>query len=938
LTNRTPARPAGSNQRKPNQSYASRTIISLAIGSMFGLPAMAQVVPPDAATTKTETAKPKVETATAKADSVTDLKQVVVTGIRASLMQAQDLKRNSGLIVDSIVADDIGKLPDANVAEALQRITGVQVSRDQGEGAQVQIRGLSQVETLLNGREIFTAGKERGLSFQDVPSELLSGADVYKTSSSDLLEGGIGGVIDLRTRHPFDFTADKEAATFKVTDADYARKQKADGSVLLSDRWKVGGGDFGALLSISYQDRDFRADSQEFGPPSQTADGKGVYAPIGVYSQYELGERKRTGVSTALQYRPSKDLEFYLDGNYSNLQTRNGNYGLYVSPYYANPINFPITVVNPYTGLGQPGTAYFGALYPNGTLTAPNNVLQKGTFWGASMSTTGAINDTDTEITQLAVGAKWHGGDWKVRTDLAATRSHYSNVYNSASLGDYVNGASVTYDTSTSVPSAYPSAPTGVNLTSSTGYYAGNAVYFRQVNEARETAWRIDADDAIGGKFWSTLHTGLRLSNRTATSTETDTLDNGYQTSGTGAIGGTSAAFASQVGVIPYSNLLSAAGSGNFPTQWLSVTNLNWLRNAQVSRSAMGLTVPALDPAQTFNDYEDSAALYGRGDFETEWLGKVVSGNVGLRYVNIRDQRNFNAAIANGVTQPEQLDTTQNELLPSLSLRMDITDRVVGRFSASKSMTLPDFMQMIPSLTLNANDKTGYQGNPNLSPITSRNVDAALEYYLSKSDYVFGTTFYKLVDGFVQTGTTAYSYNGAIYNVQTPVNGPQGTIKGLELGYQGFFTSLPGMLRGLGLQANFTYVDSSAPGVLTGQKTQLENLSRDSYNLIGMYDLGDLSARLAYSYRGKYLAGSQNYYTVTSSTAMPVIYQTPVYMQGYGLLDAYFSYAVGKHVKLAFEGNNLLRTVRQSYYGVTGLPLGTYVDDRRYGLSLHVEM
>jgi TonB-dependent receptor len=905
---------------------------------MFGLPAMAQVIPPDAAPTKTETVTPKAETATAKADSVTDLKQVVVTGIRASLMQAQDLKRNSGLIVDSIVADDIGKLPDANVAEALQRITGVQVSRDQGEGSQVQVRGLSQVETLLNGREIFTAGKERGLSFQDIPSELLSGADVYKTSSSDLLEGGIGGVIDLRTRHPFDFTADKEAATFKVTDADYARKQKADGSVLLSDRWKVGGGDFGALLSISYQDRDFRADSQEFGPPSQTADGKGVYAPIGAYSQYELGERTRTGVSTALQYRPSKDLEFYLDGNYSNLKTRNGDYGLYVSPYYANPINFPITVVNPYTGLGQPGTAYFGALYPNGTLTAPNNVLQKGTFWGASMSTTGDINDTDTEITQLAVGAKWHGGDWKVRTDLAATRSHYSNVYNSASLGDYVNGASVSYDTSTSVPSVYPSAPTGVNLTSSTGYYAGNAVYFRQVNEARETAWRIDADDAIGGKFWSTLHTGLRLSNRTATSSETDTLDNGYQTSGTGAIGGTSTAFASQIGVIPYNNLLSAAGSGNFPTQWLSISNLGWLRNSQVSRSAMGLTVPALDPAQTFNDYEDSAALYGRGDFETEWLGKVVSGNVGLRYVNIRDQRNFNAAIANGVTEPQQLDTTQNELLPSLSLRMDITDRLVGRFSASKSMTLPDFMQMIPSLTLNANDKTGYQGNPNLSPITSRNVDAALEYYLSKSDYVFGTTFYKLVDGFVQTGTTAYSYNGSIYNVQTPVNGPQGTIKGLELGYQGFFTSLPGLLRGLGLQANFTYVDSSAPGVLTGQKTQLENLSRDSYNLIGMYDLGDLSARLAYSYRGKYLAGSQNYYTVTSSTAMPVIYQTPVYMQGYGLLDAYFSYAVGKHVKLAFEGNNLLRTVRQSYYGVTGLPLGTYVDDRRYGLSLHVEM
>ena len=941
MNNQPPVRLAGNNPRKPNQNFtyqsnASRTIISLAISSLFGLPAMAQVAPPDAASTKTETVTTKADTA--KPDSVTDLQQVVVTGIRASLMQAQDIKRNSGLIVDSIVADDIGKLPDANVAEALQRITGVQVSRDQGEGSQVQVRGLSQVETLLNGREIFTAGKERGLSFQDIPSELLSGADVYKTSSADMLEGGIGGVIDLRTRHPLDFTGDKEAATFKVTDADYARKQKADGSLLLSDRWKIGGGDFGALLSVAYQDRDYRADEMELGLPSQTADGKGIYAPTGAYSQYELGERIRTGITTALQWRPTKDLEFYLDGDYSNLKTRTDDYGLYVSPYYANPINFPVTVINPYTGVGQAGTAYFGALYPNGTLTTSNNVLQKGTFWGADMSTSGAVSDTETEIGQLAVGAKWRNGDWKVRTDLAATRSRYSSIYNSAGLGDYVNGASVSYDTTTSVPSAYPTAPGGVNLASSSGYYAGNAVYFKQVNDARETAWRIDADDTIGGKFWTTAHAGLRLSDRTATSTEIDALDNSYQSSGTGAIGGTSTAYASQLGVIPYSNLLSAAGSGTYPTQWISVTNLNWLRNLQASRSAMGLTVPALDPAQTFVDYEDTAALYGRGDFETEWLGKTVNGNVGLRYVNVREQRDFNAAISSGVTSPQVLNNTQNEILPSLNLRMDITDKLVGRFSASKTVTLPDFMQMIPSLTLNANDKTGYQGNPNLQPVTSRNLDAALEYYLSKSDYVFGTTFYKLVDGFVQTGTTAYSYNGSIYNVQTPVNGPQGTIKGLELGYQGFFSTLPGMLRGLGLQANFTYVDSSAPGVLSGQKTELENLSRDSYNLIGMYDLGDVSARLAYSYRGKYLAGSQNYYTVASSGAMPSIFQTPVYMQGYGLLDAYFSYAVGKHVKLAFEGNNLLRTVRQSYYGVTGQPLGTYVDDRRYGLSLHVEM
>ena len=118
-------------------------------------------------------------------DADQPVQQVVVSGMRASLEKAQDIKRRADQVVDSIVADDIGKLPDANVAEALQRITGVQISRSRGEGDQVQIRGLSQTQTLFNGRSIFTAGKERGLSLQDVPAELLGGADVYKTPTAD---------------------------------------------------------------------------------------------------------------------------------------------------------------------------------------------------------------------------------------------------------------------------------------------------------------------------------------------------------------------------------------------------------------------------------------------------------------------------------------------------------------------------------------------------------------------------------------------------------------------------------------------------------------------------------------------------------------------------------------------------------------------------------
>jgi outer membrane receptor protein involved in Fe transport len=146
-----------------------------------------------------------VSTAAALPDRQTadfQLEQVVVVGDRASLAAAAQRKRDAIGIVDSVVGDDIARLPDLNVTDALQRITGIQIQRDLGEGASPSIRGLTQMETLLNGREVFTAGTGRNLNFEDMPAEMISGIDVYKSSSAAQLEGGVGGTIDLRTHRP----------------------------------------------------------------------------------------------------------------------------------------------------------------------------------------------------------------------------------------------------------------------------------------------------------------------------------------------------------------------------------------------------------------------------------------------------------------------------------------------------------------------------------------------------------------------------------------------------------------------------------------------------------------------------------------------------------------------------------------------------------------
>ena len=856
-----------------------------------------------------------------EADSKTNqLDTVVVTGMRASLEKAQDRKRNADQIVDSIVADDIGKLPDANVAEALQRISGVQISRNRGEGDQVQVRGLTETQTLLNGRGIFTAGKERGLSFQDIPAELLAGADVFKTPTADQIEGGIGGLIDLRMHRPFDFSGLKIAGTLKETDADLAKKRNAEGSFLVSDRWKLaGGGEFGALLSVAKQKRNYRADTQELGAPAQLADGSGLYAPVGEWLSYELGSRDRTGVTASLQYRPDAASEYYLDVNHTQLKTRTDTYGFYGSSYWAN----------------WSAATNLGALWPvDGSITKDKDgKLVKGTFWGAQMTTSSYVADDDTRTSQIALGGSWKGAQWTLKSELSYTDSSYERLYQEARLGAWTNNAQFSYDLSTETPSAFPVLGAPGDLTNPVQYFASKALYFKQENSGSETTWRGDAEHRIENSVWSRVRIGARLADRKADSAEINTINDIWSGAATSPIGGLVQAVADSVGVIPFNNLLRDGGSGVFPKQWLSVTNLDFLRDVPAYRSALGLSVPSFDDPERFSLQEKTAAIYGVMDFDSQLGSLPWSGNLGLRYVNVRDTRRY-TDISSGTPVPRSLDATDNFVLPSLNMRLELTDKLVARLAASKVMTLPNFDQLTPSLSLNANDLTGYLGNPALKALTARQFDTTLEYYFSRSDFVYGSAFYKKVDGFIQTSTKPLVYNGTTYTVSTPTNGEDGTIKGLELGYQAFFTSLPGLFKGLGVQANYTLVDSSAPGVLAGQKTALQGLSRNSYNLIGMYDYQDLSLRLAYNYRGRFLSTTGNYYPNNGNT----IAQTPIYMKGYGILDAYASYAISSHVKLALEVNNITRTVRRSEFGINSQPMGSYADDRRYAVSLHMDL
>lgn len=262
-------------------------------------------------------------------DEAETVDEVVVTGIRTNLQNAQDIKRNADTFVDSISSEDIGSLPDRSVLEAMQRVPGVSIERFAGvddpdhfsvEGSGAIIRGMTQTRSEFNGRDSFNANSGRGLNFQDVPPELMGGVDIYKNQSADMIEGGIGGTVSLRTRKPFDSTDRVIAISGDASYGDLAEEWTPTVSGLYSDRWETGAGEFGALLNVAFSELEgvshgiqsdayvtYQASALP-GAENFVGNGSGqVWMPNGSNVLMKADSRERNGFATALQWENPDD-------------------------------------------------------------------------------------------------------------------------------------------------------------------------------------------------------------------------------------------------------------------------------------------------------------------------------------------------------------------------------------------------------------------------------------------------------------------------------------------------------------------------------------------------------------------------------------------------------------------------------------------------------
>jgi TonB-dependent receptor len=263
---------------------------------------------------------------------------IVVTGRRAALEAADERKRNSETIIDSVVADEAGKLPDNSITEVLQRVQGVTIVKFRAindpdhfsvEGSGVQVRGLSGVASRLNGREIFSANNGRALLWGDVTPELMAAVDVYKASTADLIEGGTGGQIDLRTKLPFDYSGGLHvAATGDVSTGDLAEKTDYSGSILLTDRWSTGIGDIGVLVDLAYSKLSSNSHFFRMETYYRTnISGSDYFIPGGYTYGEEQFQRKRDGIYAALQWAPSDALTFTGTFFQSRYKNKSGDWG-----------------------------------------------------------------------------------------------------------------------------------------------------------------------------------------------------------------------------------------------------------------------------------------------------------------------------------------------------------------------------------------------------------------------------------------------------------------------------------------------------------------------------------------------------------------------------------------------------------------------------------
>ena len=812
--------------------------------------------------------------------------EIIVTGTYArSLAAATETKRKAAYGVDSINSTDIGKFPTQNVAEALQLVTGVAITRPRGEGLYVSVRGLGPQfqSTLVNGRTVAIndliengGAQGRQFRFEMLPAEFVSQIDVIKTPTADMTEGALGGNIDVKTFHPLD-VGTKTTLNLRGTYTTMTEKVKPNATVLSS--FKTKDDQFGILVGAQYWAKSVRNDrfyntGWNLIPRFAQTLGGSYYTPTRTRPTVETEDRKRLSGILSAQWRPSPELETTLDVSLTRLDVEYDEFGLDIYP-------------------DDPGTS----IVP-GSFTVVGDTVTRATINNVRFMASREYSLNRHDLVNVGLKQLWNPGDWHVAANVNwsyAHSFHPSNAQGTVRSRMQII-APLTYDASGGYKVAPTiSTPADVTNPASYIYYPFNIApknskdwdSYARLDVGRDLDGILTKIQAGGEYHWRKRDYWRRdfTVNIAGNPPISQVVPGGYE-------------------ALPFDDFLSGV-SGNIPRRW-AVPITSAFYDTLFTDAIANAPLSAGDRRASYVVTEKIFGGYVRADYAFPLGGIDISGNFGVRYVHT-DQVASGTLTLGTTPTPASFPRKFNNWLPSFNLRAELTSTLIGRLAASRVLTRPNMTQTAPQISVSTDAPTASGGNPDLKPFLATQFDGSLEWYFRPNASLTGAVFYKKMDDYITARNVNIDIPGrGTVLLSTQVNGGDAKVYGVEAAYNQVFDFLPEPFDGLGFQASYTHT-SVRSNYTAGARpivNQLIGLSKNSYNLVGFYDKGPISARLSYVWRGRYLSGN-------GSTT-----QTEAYVAPFGSLDGNLSFRILPKTLLSLEGINLAGAKAYSYNGI----------------------
>ena len=797
-----------------------------------------------------------------------DIETIEVRGISRSLEEALNTKRFADSVIDSISAEDIGKFPDKNIGDAMQRIPGVSVVRTYGEVSGVTVRGTAPEHSmvLLNGQNVASVGWfdlggiNRSFNFEMLASEQISGMDLYKSVEADVNEGAIGGTVNLKTRKPLDLDAGTVFAS--VEGAYHENSEEWDPAYSALGSWKTDDDMFGILVAYSNElSKVHRETLSSFGTPSGSfTDNNGVtHSSYGAMSSILFDEnRERTSTQVTMQYAPSDDLMLSVNYNLFELDNDHINSAMF-------------------------GIVGYGTLDGNSITTNNADVLTRGTTKAASgpgrppLFNNTVLRTPTMQTDALNLSLEYAGDDWSVDVVAGTSNAEGRTKQSSTWWGDTDNAAngSYTYD----VAGALEIIPTNSDYLSSHDNFHlfHEFTYINYVRDNEIEYIQSDFDYQLDKGMFTTLEIGLKYQSQLfASRADYRDVDINQAVADGLTLADYNGGFATDL----HSKEGRAGSLTTFPIGTRGLWNYAYQNQADITTTL-----------SQFSIEEDITSAYFKGNFE----GDGFRGNVGLRYV---DTDVLSIGSIDG--EPAQATKNYSNFLPSVNIAADISDDLIFRFAAGSTVSRPDYDAMQMAETISVSFGTATVGSPDLEPYKADQYDIGLEWYFDDASILGATFFIKNISDYIETTSAVEFYAGCSETCLVTRSRNVGTadVSGLELQLQHNFGN------GFGLQGNYTYTDSEVTNS-AGKTVPINEVSKNSYNASVYYENEMFSLRLAYNYRDEWVRQYNNSGSGSVNEA-------------YDQLDASFVWHVLENVDISVEAVNLTNealVLRQPDFG-----------------------